>query len=55
MFSAEEVLFQEGWRNTEHRSVKYSVTISYADLDRSPGRGSYATLRQGSCHRSQRS
>jgi hypothetical protein len=41
MFSAEEVLaapFQEGGRNTEHRSVKCSVTISYADLDRSPGR-----------------
>ena len=46
MFSAEEVLaapFQDGWRNTGHRSVKCSDTISYADLDRSPGRASYAT------------
>ena len=43
MFSAEEVLaapFQDGGHNTEHRSVKCSVTISYADLDRSPGRAS---------------
>ena len=47
--------FQEGWRNTEHRSVKCSVTVSYGDLDRSPGRASYATLRLGSRHRSQRS
>ena len=47
--------FQEGGHNTEHRSVKCSVTISYADLKRSPGRASYATFRQGSCHRSQRS
>src|ERR671910_2639530 len=49
MFSAEEVLaapFQDGWRNTGHRSVKCSVTISYADLDRSPGRASYVTLLQ---------
>jgi hypothetical protein len=39
MFSAEEVLaapFQDGGHNTEHRSVKCSVTISYADLDRWP-------------------
>jgi hypothetical protein len=58
VFSAEEALatpFQDGWRNTGHRSVKRSVTISYADLDRSPARASYAILRQGSRHRSQRS
>jgi hypothetical protein len=44
MFSAEEVLaapFQDGWRNTGHRSVQCSV--------------SHVTLLQGSRHGSQRS
>jgi hypothetical protein len=50
MFSAEEVLaapFQDGGHNTGHRSVKCSVTISYADLDRRPGGASYATAAIG--------
>ena len=58
MFSVEEVMaapFKDGGHNTGHRSVKCSVTISYADLDRSPGRASYATFLQGSRHHSQRS
>jgi hypothetical protein len=44
----------DGWHNAAHRSVKCSVTISYADLTEVLAAQAMRP-RQGSHHRSQRS